>query len=144
MNAPAAARNDVLSALFSDISADEDLRVTTLAGLVEEGRLADVGETGFSVLRGGATHQVRFRDVQTVAIEGGHGVQGALWGAAGGALAGGFFGLMIGSFNCNTPEGCQAQERRGAWGWGALLGAVGGGIGFWWGRRQVHWHPIFP
>lgn len=137
-------RNEVLEELFGGLSPNSGLRVVTIGGVVEEGRLQGVDPGGVAVLREGGTYSVGYQDVRSVQLEGGHGTQGAIWGAASGAVVGIFFGAMYASFNCQTASDCNYTEKEGAWRWGAFLGGVGGGIGFLIGRRSVHWHPIFP
>ncbi len=142
--APPPSRQEALVELFSSVTPGSALRVATIGGIVEEGSFERAGRSGIDVLRAGATYSIDFEDVRTVSLRGSHGVQGALWGAAGGALVGGFFGAMYASFDCTTVAACNYTEKQGALRWGSFLGALGGGMGFFIGRRQVHWHPIFP
>ena len=82
--------------------------------------------------------------IRGVSVERRHWLQGTLWGLGGGLLAGSMFGLMIGSFECDSVELCRSSERKGAVRWGMALGVIGGGVGFTLGRRDVYWKPIFP
>jgi hypothetical protein len=140
---PVEERADLLEALFSDIGHPE-LRVETLAGTVASGRLGPVRPQNFVLESPEGPTAIDYSEVRAVAREGGHGIQGAIWGGAGGALAGGFFGMIVHSYDCVTPEGCDQSESAGGVRGALIGGAVGALIGFVFGHRQSHWHPIYP
>lgn len=141
---PSPLRVEILSGIFSDLPPMAGVQLVTTGGGVEEGSLERVGADGIEVLTDGMSHAIGYDRIRAVSVRGGHGLQGALWGAGGGALAGAFFGMMFSAFDCQSSLQCANQETSGAWTWGAAMGAVGGGIGFYFGRRERHWHPIFP
>jgi len=140
---PVAERAARLGALFSDLGPAE-LRVETSAGRVESGVLGPVRPEAFVLDGIDGPLTIDYRDVQAVAREGGHGIQGAIWGGAAGALAGAFFGVMIHSYDCVTPVACNASENRGGVRGAVIVGTVGAVTGYLLGRRQSHWHPIYP
>jgi hypothetical protein len=140
---PMAERAERLGALFSDLGPAQ-LRVETAAGTIESGMLGPVRPQTFVLESARGPTTIDYRDVRTVAQEGGHEIQGALWGAGAGALAGGFFGLMVHSYDCTTPLSCNRSENSGGIRGAIVVGAVGALIGYLFGRRQSHWHPIYP
>lgn len=112
----------------------EDARLVSLEGSMVE--LEQIG-TGVPIV-------VDLAAIRGVSLQRRHWLQGTVWGVGSGLLAGSVFGLMIGSFNCNSVDRCSEDERAGAVRWGTTLALVGGGIGFTLGRRDTYWYPIFP
>lgn len=133
---------DVLMALPQS----ETLQISTPRVIIDNARLVSL-EASTVELREEATGipvSIDFSAVRGVAVQRRHWLQGTVWGFSGGVLAGSFFGMMLGSYRCTSVELCRASERAGALRLGALVGALGGGIGFTFGRRALYWKPIFP
>jgi hypothetical protein len=51
---------------------------------------------------------------------------------------------MVGSFDCNTPLGCNDSERQGALRGAVVIGLAGAITGFLVGRADDYWKPVFP
>ena len=137
---------DRLRALFAGMAVNETLQLITPEMIVDNARLVSLEPSTVELrqLGTGVPISVDLTAIRGVAVERRHWLQGTLWGLGGGLLAGSMFGLMIGSFECDSLELCRSDERRGAVRWGTILGIVGGGVGFILGRRDVYWEPIFP
>jgi hypothetical protein len=135
-----------LRTLFGGLSHDETIQLVTPEILVENAKLVSLEPATVELrqIGTGVPISVDLAAIRGVSVQRRHWLQGTIWGIGGGVLAGSVFGLMIGSFNCTTVDGCGDDERRGAVIWGTTLGIVGGGIGFTLGRRDVYWYPIFP
>ena len=140
---PLTERAERLEALFSGLGPAE-LRVETSEGAIESGQLGPLRPETFVLqsVRGSTT--IDYRNVAAVAQEGGHEIQGALWGAGAGALVGAFFGVMVHSYDCTSPLSCSRSENSGGVRGAIVVGAVGALVGYVFGRRQSHWHPIYP
>ena len=137
-------REERLARLFADITPQTQIRLVTIGRGVEDVTFLGYADSSVDIRQDGYDERIAYEYLQSVSVEGGHSIQGAIWGAGGGALAGVFFGAMYGSFSCNTTEACNRTERQGAFRWGTFLGLVGGGLGYYFGRKDVHWHSIFP
>ncbi len=135
-----------LRALFAGMTVNETVYVVTPEVLVDHARFVSLESSTVELRQEGTgvPISVDLTAIRGVAVQRTHWLQGALWGLGGGLLAGSMFGLMIGSFECDTVELCKVREREGAVRWGTALGLVGGGIGFTFGRRAVYWKSIFP
>ena len=135
-----------LRALFTEMPARETLQLITPELIVDNARFVSLEPSTVELrqLGTGVPISIDLTAIRGVAVERRHWLQGTLWGLGGGLLAGSMFGLMIGSFECDSVEVCRSSERRGAVRWGMALGVVGGGVGFALGRRDVYWKPIFP
>jgi len=142
--APPLSRDEILTQLFGSLEPSTGVQLVTVGGVVEEGTLQGYGPEGVDLGQNGEVVPIGYGFVRSVSVQEGHGVQGALWGTATGALVGALFGMMYASFDCRSPSDCTYTEQQGALRGGILFGAVGGGAGFLLGRHQVHWHPIFP
>jgi hypothetical protein len=137
---------DRLTTLFSDLSPEEDVQIVTPSLFIEEGAYRGLGTdvVRVGVPGGSQTVPVDFRDIRSVSVRRGHAVKGALWGLGSGALVGGFTGFVVGGYSCNTPQGCNDLERRGAVRYGIVFGIVGAAAGYVLGRMDRDWVPVFP
>jgi len=144
-SAPAPDEERLLT-LIGGLPLGQNIQVSTPQILVEEALLVSVqgGTVELEQIGTGVPIVVDLEAIRGVSVQRRHWLQGTVWGVSGGLLAGSMFGLIIGSFYCNSIDQCGNEERAGALRWGTTLALVGGGIGFTLGRRDVYWHPIFP
>ena len=133
-----------LEALFGSLSFDQPVRVATPSTFVEATGIRTVAGDHVELTHVGGSVDVGFADIRNVAVRDSHWLQGTLWGAGAGVLVGGVTGLLIGSFDCQTPTGCTDEERSGMVTWAAVLGGAGAIGGFVIGRHSFYWQPIFP
>ncbi|MGB1778232.1 MAG: hypothetical protein ACPHQP_01635 [Longimicrobiales bacterium] len=135
-----------LRTLFGQMPVNETVQLITPEIIVDDARFVSLEPSTVELRQLGTDVpiSVDLTAIRGVSVERRHWLQGTLWGLGGGLLAGSMFGLMIGSFECDSVEVCRSSERKGAVRWGLALGAVGGGVGFTLGRRDVYWKPIFP
>lgn len=140
-----AEREARLTALFSNMSVDTGVRVSTSMVYIERGSFRGVGEENVRIEQGGEVVPVPLADIRSVEVEEHHPIEGMLWGLGAGLLAGSVSGLLVGSFYCDDPVGdCTEEEKRGALIGGSALGAAGGIAGFLIGKYRVSWQPVFP
>lgn len=139
-----AEREARLNLLFSRMSVDAGVRVTTPRLYIEHGAFQSVTPQAVRIRYGGEVLPVDLGDIRSVEVEGRHPIKGMLWGLGSGLLVGSVGGMLIGSFYCTDPFDCVREERRGAYLGGAVLGVTGGIGGFLIGKYQVSWRPIFP
>lgn len=144
--APPGSYEERLRVLFGRMPETETIQLVTPEVLVENAHVVSLEPTTVELrqLGTGLPISVDLTAIRGVSVQRKHWLQGTLWGLGGGVLAGSVFGLMIGSFNCTTVDGCNSSERDGALFWGSAIGVVGAGIGFTLGRRDIYWKPIFP
>jgi len=133
-----------LTELFSDMSVDTGLRVTTPMLFIEHGAFRGVGPGAVRIEYGGEVVPVELVDIRTVEVERHHPVKGMLWGLGAGLLVGSVSGMLVGSFYCDDPVDCVSEERKGAIIGGSSLGFAGGLGGFLIGKYQISWSRIFP
>ena len=133
-----------LAALFGSIAPDQPVRVATPSTFVEATGVLAVAVDHVELTHVGGSVDVGFADIRNVAVRDSHWLQGTLWGAGAGILIGGVTGLLIGSFDCQTPSGCTDEERSGMVTWAAIGGGAGAIGGFVIGRHSFYWQPIFP
>lgn len=133
-----------LTGIFSGMSQDTRIRLTTPMLFIEEGAFRGLEDDVVDVRYGDGLVPVELRDIRSLQVEERHPIQGALWGLGVGALVGSVGGLMYGSFGCQTPEGCEQRGREGALRWGVAFGTAGAIGGFLIGRYRVSWRPAFP
>ena len=133
-----------LHALFSELSPNRHVQVVTPGLLVEDGEVRALSTSVVELSQDGTPVSVDLDDIRAVSVRSGHSIQGMLWGLGAGLLVGSVSGLMVASFNCQTPVGCNSAEKEGAVRWGGVLGVLGGATGFMIGRHDVYWRPVFP
>lgn len=136
--------NERLVRLFSDLPVGRRVQIVTPLVRIAAGAFERVSEDSVVVMQDGVVVPVPLDHIRTVAVQSDHRLQGSLWGLSVGAVVGSVFGLMLGAFDCTSPLGCESSERDGALRWGTVVGVVGGGVGWVFGRRSVYWKPVFP
>ncbi len=139
-----AERSARLTRLFSEMSVDTGVRVTTAMLLIDHGSFRSVEDETVRIGYEGAVVPVELRDIRTVDVETRHPVKGMLWGLGTGLLVGSVGGLLLASFSCENPLDCEEADRRGAIIGGTVLGGAGALAGFVIGRYRVSWTPVFP
>lgn len=139
-----AEREQRLTRIFSEMSVDTGLRLTTPQLYLEEAWFQSLGPEAVRVEYGGEVVPVELGDIRSVEVAGRHPVKGMLWGLGAGVLVGSVSGMLVGSFYCTDPFECRNEEKRGAYIGGASLGAAGAIGGFLIGKYQISWRPIFP
>lgn len=140
----AAEAQQEVRAVLTDVPRDARLEITAPGLWLSDVTLRDVGPDSVQVVNHGAIVPVAFAEIETLAVREGHGVLGAAVGGGSGLLAGGVFGLMVGSFGCRDPVACEADDRRGAVVGGLIGVGVGAVLGYWIGSGSVRWKPVFP
>jgi len=133
-----------LVSLFSGLSPNQDVQIVASTMFIEQGEFREVRPDVVEVSSAGETVPVDLNDIRSVSLRSGHGLKGALWGLGSGLLAGSVSGLMIASFDCRSPAGCDYQERQGAIRGGILMGVTGAITGYLLGRADAYWKPVFP
>ncbi|MDH3272667.1 MAG: hypothetical protein OEN56_15120 [Gemmatimonadota bacterium] len=137
-------RSNRLLELFSRMAPNTGVRVTTPVLFIAEGTFRELGEDLVVIGYQGEVVPVYLDEIRTLQVEGRHPIQGTLWGLGAGILVGSVAGMMVASFDCRTPTGCQNSERAGAIRWGTVFGTAGAIGGFVIGRYTISWKRIFP
>jgi hypothetical protein len=133
-----------LIALFSALSPDENVRIVTPVLFIDDGMFRGLRQEVVEVSMSGETFPVNLDDIRAISLRSGHGLKGAVWGVGAGLLVGSVGGMMVGSFDCNTPLGCNDSERQGALRGAVVIGLAGAITGFLVGRSDDYWKPVFP
>ena len=142
--AAGAGSTERLTLALSAIAPDRPVRVTTATYQLEDALVGGLGDAAVTLRNDDLSVDIPFADIRAVAVRDSHWLQGMLWGGTTGAVLGSVVGVMVGSWGCSTPVGCQDDENAGAVTWGLIGGAVGGIGGFVIGRYSFYWRPVFP
>jgi hypothetical protein len=133
-----------LIALFSGLSPNDNVRIVTPVLFIDDGMFRALRQEVVEVSMSGETFPVNLDDIREISVRSGHGLKGALWGLGAGILAGSVSGMMVGSFSCTTPLGCDNSEKEGALRGAVAIGLAGALTGFLVGRADDYWKPVFP
>jgi hypothetical protein len=126
VSAPTLVSAQVSAEPLTTIRAGTRLRIAT-AGEMVQGRLESVTPTLLTITADSGSRAIPLANITTVWERKRHGARGALIGGVIGAAAFTGFLHVIVSALCDSTDGCPRDHRR-AWGYGIVLGGVGGGL----------------